>query len=128
MLEKLMQNPLPIDRTAARVLYGAADHWEPYIPEEDRVTFDAPPLGYKRRGSYKLAGVRIKGMRRGKMVAWKHYGPSKSGFSRWVFRCDCGKYEIRPISLWHKHANDNDACAVCRHRDVALGRVAKTIE
>jgi hypothetical protein len=119
--EKLLQNPLPIDRVAARVTKAAkAEHlWAPQpkpksdFAESGEVLRTAPlPLGAPREL------LALKGQRRGQMVVVGYAADQGigSGGAKWVVRCDCGRYEHRTRILRWLGTDATDLCRECRHR------------
>ncbi len=89
--EKLLQKPLPIDRVAARVVRGKAEHWQPQrFRNEDY--FDVQPAlrpfdGLARDYSgFRMGALRVLGL--------AALGLGAKG-RKWVARCDCGLYVFR---------------------------------
>lgn len=119
--EKLLQNPLPIDRVAARVV-------KPAKPEEVWMPKPRPLENHAESGEVLPIGplpktaprdiLRVVGQRRGRMVvigyAAQQGSQNKNG--RWVVRCDCGRYEHRTSILRWLGTKDNDWCRECQHR------------
>ena len=118
--EKLLQNPLPIDRVAARVTKAAkaTDIWAPKpkpkadFAESAEVLRTAPlPKGAPREL------LALAGKRRGRMVIVGYAAEQGAGCSaKWVVRCDCGKYEHRTKILRWLGTDATDLCRECRHR------------
>ena len=89
---KMLQNPLPIDRVAARVVRGKAEHWQPQrFRNEDY--FDVQPTlrpfdGLTRDYSgFRMGALRVLGLATPGVVSKKA--------RKWVARCDCGSYVLR---------------------------------
>lgn len=88
---KLLQNPLPVDRVAARVLLGKAEHWQPQrFRNEDY--FDVQPALRQFDGiSRDYSGFRMGALR---VLGLAAPGLGAKG-RKWVARCDCGSYVFR---------------------------------
>jgi hypothetical protein len=109
MMNKLLLNPLPMDRVANRVVNGKAEHWNPSINYGNRVHFETPPtLGTPGE---------LTGLRRGRM---KVLGICASGGNgqRYICRCDCGAYETRRAKKLRTPVNPDepDECIACTQR------------
>lgn len=123
--EKLLQNPLPIDRVAARVTRKAKAEnlWRPlpknmpHIPAPGSVLRTAPlPTGAPKELESLI------GRRRGRMVILGYaavQGASGQG-AKWVARCDCGNYEHRTRILRWLGTEAEDFCNECRNRKFLL--------
>jgi hypothetical protein len=113
--ERLLQNPLPADRVARRVVFAKGEHWDPIETRNARPfvkTWEAPPEPLQAKPDW---AEDYSGLRRGRMVAFRYYGrrDRRGGCHRWIVRCDCGLYELRRINKWVAHENAMDACARC---------------
>ena len=126
--EKLLQNPLPIDRVAARVSRAARpeDIWRPMPKEMPNLTPVGAFLQTKKvpwislNGNPKLA--ELPGKRRGRMVVIGYaadQGSKKQG-ARWVVRCDCGNLEHRSAIIRWLGTDADDMCRECRTRAYKL--------
>ena len=91
---KLLQNPLPIDRVAARVLRGKGEHWEPTGNPMKRGPGDNL-IGPTPGKAMPATATDYTGERRGRLVAFRYLDGK-----RWVMRCDCGAFEHRDIKKW----------------------------
>lgn len=110
----------PTNAPAARVT-GKGIHYEPNVSQGQRDTFDVPPkivnLDNKSDAARSVASELI-GLRRGRItvigLAADH---NKKKRSRWVVRCDCGKYEYRKAkALRNSEGNERGfMCTVCEH-------------
>ena len=118
--EKLLQNPIPIDRVAARVIRAAkaADLWAPQpkqkanFAESSEVLRTAPLPHGARNELFTLAGKR-----RGRMVIVGYAAEQGTGVSaKWVVRCDCGRYEHRTRIFRWLGTDATDLCRLCLHR------------
>jgi hypothetical protein len=89
---KMLHNPLPIDRVAARVVNGKAEHWQPQrCRNED--CFDVQPAVRPFDG---LTPRDYFGFRMGALRVLGLAAPGLGGKGRkWVARCDCGLYVFR---------------------------------
>ena len=122
--EKLLQNPLPIDRVAARVTKAAKaeDLWAPQ---------PKPKTDFAESGEVLRTGplpknaprelLALTGKRRGMMVivgyaADQGTAKHKSSPAKWVVRCDCGRYEHRSSIFRWLGTDATDLCRECRHR------------
>lgn len=104
---------IPIDRVAARVI-GAGVKYEP-ATKGVPVDSDNPlpvakslPAALKDNPSFSD----LTGKRRGRLTV---VGVSESQYSRWVCRCDCGRYTIRSAAAIKNANNEQDRCSHCRH-------------
>lgn len=122
--EKLMQNPLPIDRMAARVTGAAKPEnlWRPMpkkgsqIPEPGSVLRTAPIPHSAPRELLNLTGKR-----RGQMVILGYAAEQgHSNSARWVARCDCGNYEYRTRIMRWLGTDSDDFCHECQKRRFLL--------
>lgn len=126
--EKLLQNPLPIDRVASRVVRAAKPEelWRPLPKEVPHATpvgtilATAPIPWATLNGKPELA--ELPGKRRGRMViiGYADYQGSKKQGARWVVRCDCGNYEHRAKVLRWLGTDAPDMCRECRTRTYKL--------
>lgn len=113
----LKQNPIPIDKTAALVVYQNNEYKDDIVKEDEYLTRDenggyifhsySLPKLIKDHDSVRknMAGCAHRdytGFKIGKLTVCglldiKHYPFFKktAGGARWVVRCDCGRYEIR---------------------------------
>ena len=108
--EKFSAHFVPVNSTAARVLYGKGQAWDVKRKQTENETFDAPPLPAMQMP---VDSKDYSGLRRGRMVAFRFHG-GKPGDRTWLARCDCGRYEIRRIVRWVKKMDAPDACGICR--------------
>ena len=105
----LLQNPLPVDGTAARVVFGKGEHWAP-LHKGPNEGWDAPPLPEAEmpKGATNIAGVR-----RGHITALRYHRTNQNNGPKWLVRCDCGRYELRRLKTWIK-STAFDECERCR--------------
>ena len=106
--EKLLQNPLPMDRVAARVVFGKGEHWTP-VHKSPNEGWDAPPPAEAAMPPW---ATDLTGMRRGHITALRYHRTNKNNGPKWLVRCDCGRYELRRAATWLKTAAF-DACQQC---------------
>lgn len=115
--QRLMRTPLPINRTALRVVMPAfqEDIWQ---PEPKKITrpfsrnaiaiqeppIDAPHIIGKRRDRLTVIGYAAE------------QSESKNT-TRWVVRCDCGNYETRKRILRWLGTDAPDFCTECQVRE-----------
>jgi len=99
----------PVNSTAGRVAFGDGQGYEPKRKPAIAETWDAPPLPLSKRPD---AAPDVTGQRRGYMTAFRYYHSGSSG-SKWVCRCDCGRYELRNSKRWLEKKHLPDACLVC---------------
>ena len=125
--EKLLQNPLPIDRVAYRVTKRAKeeDQWRPMPGFDGRhvrpgsvLRVAAPPEGIDPES------VACIGKRRGRLTVLGYAAEQPAGCARapsmWVVRCDCGNHEHRrKVQRWLRVQAD-DRCAECAKRSFLL--------
>lgn len=122
--EKLLQNPLPMDRVAARVTRPAkaTDLWAPKPKNLHQFVASANVL----RTAPLPAGVprdmrELPGKRRGRMVIVGYAADQGVGLSaKWVVRCDCGNYEHRTRILRWIGTDAIDFCRECQNRTYKL--------
>jgi hypothetical protein len=123
--EKLLQNPLPIDRVAARVVKAARPEnlWRPLPkPVSDAVhPGDVPatkPLPASTlRAAPHLADLIGKRRDRLRVVGYAAEQLSaRHSDTRWVVRCDCGNYEYRKRIFRWLGTQAPDMCRECRVR------------
>lgn len=118
-LEKLKETPLPIDRTAYRVVKKARpeDVWRPSNKPCDHIAHSNNVLPTKRPPSNAPECV---GRRRGRMVVVGYSKdqppPKNNSNARWVVRCDCGNYEHRVRIMRWLGTHADDMCRECRNR------------
>jgi hypothetical protein len=125
--EKLLQNPLPIDRIAAQVVRAARpeDLWRP-MPKQaphstpiGAVLATAPIPAEAVIGSPKL--IELAGKRRDRMVILGYAADQGSGkTARWVVRCDCGNHEHRVRIFRWLGTVAPDMCRECECRAFKL--------
>ena len=123
--KKLLLNHLPIDRVAARVTKAAAANelWAPKprpyagFAESAEVLRTAPLPNCAPRKLLALTGKR-----RGRMVIVGYAADQggAAGKTKWVVRCDCGRYEHRTRILRWLGTDAPDLCRECRHRTYKL--------
>ena len=127
--EKLLQNPLPIDRVASRVVYGKAEHWTPLRLAEN-VLDDLPPLvDLSTRRSIELHPdfVDLTGWRFGCLVAVGLHAEASTTTrylnqqkhpenARWVCRCPCGGYVLRRAKAIKSNASKVMQCGRCERK------------
>ena len=107
----------PVDRVAGRMSFGESDGWAPKMKEQAHIqTWDAPPKPEKDRPE---SAVDYTKARRGFMTAMYWYESGKRG-SKWICRCDCGKYEFRTPKKWLEKNDVPDSCLVCQATHYAL--------
>lgn len=122
--EKMLQNPLPIDRTARRVVRSAKpeDLWRP-MPKA--VNALCPPGSVLATTSIPLAAIKsnsdlksVVGHRRGRMVVIGYAANQEHAkeSAYWVARCDCGNHEYRKRILRWIGTDAPDMCRECRTR------------
>jgi hypothetical protein len=123
---KLLQNPLPIDRVAARVVRKAKTEniWRPVpkIPENELFSHEFLPTK-KLPEAVPKELCRVIGMRRGRFTVIGYSAIQSSGkgaSGRWVCRCDCGNYEARSHILRWLGTSGDDHCRECEKRRIAL--------
>jgi len=120
---KLLQNPLPVDRMAQRVVKAARkeDLWDvPVHPDafkkfsrEMLPVAPIPPVSWRNPQFRDPTGLR-----RGRLVVLGYaaeQGGKKKG-ARWVVRCDCGNYEHRNMIFRWAGTQAPDMCIECRTR------------
>jgi hypothetical protein len=131
--ERLLQNPLPIDRVARRVTKKAKaeDVWMPqpkFCP--DAVTSSEVLAVTTLPGSVPAHIRDLVGKRRGRMVIVGYSANQGSGCTaKWVVRCDCGNYGHRKRIVRWLGTMADDMCAECQRRGWLLrGGRHSTIE
>lgn len=126
--EKLLQNPLPIDRVAARVTRAAKpeDLWRPMpkqAPEMVTVATTLPtaPIPWTATNANPALKA-LPGKRRDRMVIVGYAADQGAGdkTARWVVRCDCGNYEHRTRIFRWLGTVAADMCRECRVRTYKL--------
>lgn len=120
---KLQQNPVPIDRVAARVVRKAGHGctWDPEPKPSPCRTESGEIL---RTAALPVSApkdlLRLIGARRGRMQIMGYaleQSANKPHGARWVVRCDCGRYEHRTrIMRWLQGVTE-DMCRLCLHRN-----------
>ena len=120
--EKLLQNPLPIDRVAARVVKKAKpeDQWRP-MPKTVDYHHVVPGSVLRCAPLPKTAPqslLALVGARRGRVVVLGYAAEQldKHSSARWVVRCDCGNHEYRSRILRWIGTKADDMCRECRTR------------
>ncbi len=126
--EKLLQNPLPIDRVAARVASAARPEnlWRPtpkaagHHRANSNFLKTAPLPSGAIKANPALSG--IVGKRRDRMVVvgYAEDQGSEKQSSKWVVRCDCGNYEHRKRILRWLGTAAEDMCSECHKRNYLL--------
>jgi hypothetical protein len=116
--ERLLQNPLPVDRVAARVVKRGEQWQTPMKPAPHHVESKLP-IPIKPFEASVVDRVRqLVGRKRGRLTVLglaESQGTSRQQ-AKWVVRCDCGNYERRTrIERWLNQPGD-DACRECRAR------------
>lgn len=117
---KMLQNPLPIDRVAARVVRGKVEHWQPQrFRNEDY--FDVQPVmrpfdGLARDYSgFRMGALRVLGL--------AAPGMGSKG-RKWVARCDCGSYVFRrETALQNYEAKPEGTGGACCPRCTAKRKI-----
>lgn len=99
----------PVNKTAARVV-GAGTSYDCPVQinelEQDtpiptkKVMDNQPDLTGVRRGRFTVVGL---------------YAESQPGKTKWVVRCDCGRYTLRGNRAIKNAENSQDRCHHCRH-------------
>lgn len=126
--EKLMQNPLPIDRVAVRVVRAAKpeDVWRP-MPKQaphstplGAVLATAPLPASTMKSNPELR--ELIGKRRDRMTVIGYAADQGigDGAAKWVARCDCGNYEHRKRIFRWLGTKAPDMCRECRNRTFKL--------
>jgi len=119
---KLLQNHLPIDRVAARVIKKAKpeNQWRPLPRVWDDNAFSAEVLRTKELPKAAPKELRnLVGRRRDRLtiVGFAEDQPTgKNASGRWVVRCDCGNYEGRSHILRWLGTAGTDHCIECETR------------
>lgn len=126
--EKLLHNPLPIDRVAARVVRAAKPEnmWRPMPKEAPHLTpvgvvLATAPIPWAAVSNN--PGLReLQGKRRGRMVVIGYAADQGTGCNgaRWVTRCDCGNFEHRSKVFRWLGTKAPDMCRECRNRAYKL--------
>ena len=113
---RLLENPMPVDRVAARVVHGKAEHWTPAIcmsqpyfdtqPETRKVTAknllnpNFVDLTGRKIGLMRVCGLASDAAQNGKGT-------------RWVVRCQCATYVIVSGAAIKRASDPNAACPRC---------------
>lgn len=119
---KLLQNPLPIDRVAARVVKKAKPEnlWRPMPRVWDDNAFSTEVIRTKELHDSAPQELRnLIGRRRDRLtiVGFAEEQPTgKNSSGRWVVRCDCGNYEGRSHILRWLGTPGTDHCIECEVR------------
>jgi hypothetical protein len=106
---------MPTDRVARRVVMPGI-HYEPNTRGHQFTTWDiAPPTKPVPDNCPDLTG-----QRKGRMRIVGYLGRQKTAkTSRWLARCDCGRFEPRRGDNWRKADNNwadlPDMCSICMH-------------
>lgn len=118
--EKLLQNPLPIDRVTARVVRAKGEHWTPR--EVSKRSWVSRPESLQPEQEVPAVAGDYSGMRRGTFTLLRYHSSGKGTHygSMWLGRCDCGEYELRRGRLWAKKLHKHDCCNLCADRFFAL--------
>lgn len=125
--ERLLQNPLPVDRVAARVVRKAKPEnvWMPAVglsPGQihSKNALPTKPLPFAAPKDM----LRVVGQRRGRMtvIGYAAKQGSQNKSARWVVRCDCGNYEQRSGILRWLSKPEGDECGECHKRAFLLGK------
>lgn len=115
--QRLMRSPLPINRTALRVVRPALqeDIWQPEPKREAAKQFSSNFIATQE---LPMNAPDIVGLRRGRMtIMGLAAEQSESRLrTRWVVRCDCGNYETRKRILRWLGTEAPDMCDECRIR------------
>lgn len=117
---KMLRSPLPIDRVAARVVFGRGELWQARMRPAEHTKFSAMPLPIRDFDKAVPPQIRaLVGRRRDRMtLLGLAFERNKKG--AWVARCDCGNYEHRSrIQRWLA-IDAPDACRECRCRHYAI--------
>jgi hypothetical protein len=129
--ERMLQNPLPIDRVAARVVRGKREHWTPGICQRQPYWDVQPPVRpvpwlMKRNPSF----TDWTGYRYGRFTVVGMHAEAKSGEGksvRWVARCSCGNYVLFRSNAFHRHKVDDANCPRCEAKRKILGVLDKKV-
>ena len=109
-MERLLQNPLPIDRVAARVLRGKSEHWNPLKFKNEEYFDVQPSMRQTDSNSRDFTGFRMGALR---VLGVAAPGQGAKG-TKWVARCDCGMYVFRRVTAFRnyeaKPENGRGAC------------------
>lgn len=119
--DRLLAGPLPIDGNAARVIKPARpEHvWQPQ-PRPVSTAVESPnflPTAPLPPSAPRWL-LQLIGQRRGALVVvgYSARQGSKSKGSKWVVRCDCGRYEHRTSIVRWLGTKAPDWCRECVHR------------
>lgn len=122
---KLLQNPLPIDRVAARVVKKAKpeDLWRPMPKPTQHIVPVGAVLAVQPIPRAALLGTPglqdVPGRRRDRMTVIGYAADQEAGSTnpaKWVVRCDCGNYEHRVRIFRWLGTDAMDMCRECRNR------------
>ena len=103
----------PVDRVAARVVYGKGTHFNPdktVQTGDSALPIDVRPLTSLDRRNPNFTD--LTGFSFGR---FRVLGLADETHGRWVVRCSCGRYSLRTAKAIKNQANANDACEHCRH-------------
>ncbi len=125
---KLLQNPLPINRVAARVIKPAKaeELWRPMPKDANNyppvgAVLATAPIPWETLNSKPELRDLI-GKRRDRMTVLGYaadQGESRDS-ARWVARCDCGNHEYRSRIFRWLGTQAPDMCRECRNRAYKL--------
>jgi hypothetical protein len=107
----------PVNKTAALVVSGKAEHWEPKR-KITQLHWDAPPKCEPLpKGVTDLSGFKI-----GRLVVARYFTSHRKTGSIWLVRCACGAYETRRTNALENPNNTDDCCNKCRALESARKR------
>lgn len=126
--DKLLQNPIPINRVAARVIKRAKpeDVWLPRVEAVEHIKHSTNALPTSPIHHQAPTEIRnVIGRRRGRFTVvgfGVQDGSRRSGNKNacWVVRCDCGNYEHRTRVLRWLSTECDDMCIECAHRKAKI--------
>jgi hypothetical protein len=126
--EKLLQNPMPIDRVAYRVIRAAKPEnlWRPMpkdspgAPPVGAVLATAPTPWLAVKNNPEMGSLIGKRRDRMTVLGYAAEQGAKGQGARWVVRCDCGNQEYRGrVFRWLGTAAP-DMCRECQNRAYKL--------
>lgn len=125
---KLLQNPLPIDRVAARVIRPAKPEqmWRPLLKPSPNAVESSDVLRIANIPRAALLNKpeleNLPGKRRDRMVivGYSANQGSPKQQAKWVVRCDCGNYEHRSGIFRWLGTKAPDMCRECNMRSYKL--------
>lgn len=107
---KRIATSVPINQTARNVTEADGEHWEPTVNATDLYDV-APPTYPIPPAAQKLVGLRVN-----RLTVIGYGGRNPKRGSRWVCRCDCGRYTIRNTrGLLDPSSTGEMMCPRCRH-------------